>query len=76
MVKLICDRCKKDIEEKYYVINFWEYETNPKYEPITSYATSCTYSTESRDSALKFLNSRTMYCKKCKNEIEKFINKE
>lgn len=76
MVKLYCDRCRKEIEEKYYLINFCEYDVNPKYEPLTTYATASSYNAESRDSALKFLNSRVMYCKSCKDEINKFIDKE
>lgn len=73
MVKLICDRCKKDIEENYYVINFWEYDTNPHYESVTTAYASAYSSPETRVGALKMLNAQKMYCKKCKCEIENFI---
>ena len=73
MVKLYCDRCEGEIEKTYHVINFWEYDVNPKYEPLTTYATVASYNSETREGALKFLNSRKMYCNKCKSEIEKFI---
>lgn len=73
MVKIYCDRCKEELEEKYYTIGFCEYETNPKYDPLTSYDATSAYSSESRVGALKMLNSRKMYCKKCKGEIESFI---
>lgn len=73
MVKLHCDRCKKEIEDKYYTINFNSYDTNPQY----AYSTTCCatgYSTNSREGVLKMLNSQKMYCEHCKEEIEKFIN--
>lgn len=74
MVKIYCDRCKEELDKKYYTINFWEYDTNPRYEPMTTaYASACS-SSESRVGALKMLNSQRMYCKKCKSEIENFIS--
>ena len=72
MVKIYCDRCKEELDKKYYTINFWEYDTDPHYEP-TTFACASSYSSESRPSALKMLNSQRMYCKKCKSDIEKFI---
>jgi len=76
MVKIYCDRCKEELNEKYYTINFYEYDTNPHYESTTmAYASACS-SSETRPGALKMLNSQRMYCKKCKSEIEKFINNE
>lgn len=74
MVKLICDRCKNELDNKYYTINFLEYDTNPHYESVTTAsASACSYS-ETRVGALKMLNSQKMYCKKCKCEIENFIS--
>ena len=73
MVKIYCDRCKEELEGKYYTVSFWEYETNPKYVPDVFCTASSAYSSESRVGALKTLNSQRMYCKKCKGEIEGFI---
>ena len=72
MVKLHCDRCGEEIKEKYYTINFWEYETNPKCNDYTKAEACCVV--HSRESALELLNSQKMYCKKCRNEIENFIS--
>ena len=73
MVKIHCDRCKKEITENYYTINFYEQELYPKYEPACDCATASYYSPHTRESALQLLNAQKMYCVKCKNEIEKFI---
>lgn len=71
MVKLHCDRCGEEIKDKYYTINFWEYEIHPK-SCDYNMATAC--SSYSRESALEMLNSQKMYCKKCRNEFENFMN--
>ena len=71
MVKIHCDRCCAEIKDKYYTINFWEYDTNPKYDDCAT-ASACS-SSHTRDSALQMLNAQKMYCKKCRNEIENFI---
>lgn len=72
MVKIHCDRCGEEIKDKYYTINFWEYETYPKSSSYTM-AEACS-SAYSRESALEMLNSQKMYCKKCRNEFENFMN--
>lgn len=72
MVKLHCDRCGEEIKDKYYTINFWEYETNPKCIDYAKAEAFC--EAHSRESALEMLNSQKMYCKKCRNEIENFIS--
>ena len=72
MVKLHCDRCGEEIKDKYYTINFWEYETRPKVSSYTVADSCC--SAYSRESALEMLNSQKMYCKKCRNEFENFMN--
>lgn len=71
MVKIYCDRCGEEIKDRYYTINFWEHETHPK-NCGYDMATAC--SSYSSESALEMLNSQKMYCKKCRNEIENFIN--
>lgn len=78
MVKLYCNRCGKEIKNEYYTIIFYSYDADPKSD-VYDWATACCSSSSSytRDSALQVLNSQTMYCKKCKCEIENFIsNKE
>lgn len=71
MVKLHCDRCGEEIKDRYYTINFWEYETHPK---SIDYCKAESCSSYSRESALEMLNSQKMYCKKCRNEFENFMN--
>jgi len=73
MVKLHCDRCEQEIKEKYYTINFYSYDTEPKCDLTCDYASASCYSSYTRDSALQVLNSQKIYCEKCKSEIEKFI---
>lgn len=72
MVKLHCDRCEKEIKNRYYTINFNSYDTYPK-DDWTTACSAIAYS-ESRDGMLKMLNSQKMYCEQCRSEIEKFIN--
>lgn len=73
MIKIHCDRCGKEIKNKYYTINFNSYDADPQYDyNTTCYATG--YSTNSREGVLKMLNSQKMYCEDCKKEIEKFIS--
>lgn len=72
MVKLHCDRCEAEIKDKYYTINFWAYDTNPRYNEYDC-ASACA-SSYTRESALQVLNAQKMYCSKCKNDIEKFIS--
>lgn len=72
MVKIHCDRCGAEIKDKYYTINIYGYDTNPKYD---YYATADCVSacSHERDDILRTLNAQKMYCKKCKKEIEEFI---
>lgn len=71
MVKLYCDRCGKEIKDKYLTINFWEYDINARYEIST--VADCSLSSYNRTSALQELNSQKMYCKHCIEEVKKFI---
>jgi hypothetical protein len=72
MVKFHCDRCGKEIKDKYYTINMNEYDVNPKYDyGITSCASAL--SNVSRDSILVVLNNTKMYCDECKDKIKAFI---
>ena len=72
MVKLCCDRCGKEITDKYYTINIYSYDVDP--EP--DYLTACSASaySNSRESVLRMLNATKMYCKGCKAAIERFMN--
>ena len=73
MVKIHCDRCGAEIKDKYYTVNIYSYDTNPKYD---YYATAACASSCSnvRDETLRMLNAVKMYCNDCKDEIEAFIN--
>jgi hypothetical protein len=77
MVKLFCNRCEAEIKDKYYTINFINfnvYEVNPRPEDYLATCAANTYSAASRESILAQLNSQKMYCNNCKEAIEKFIN--
>ena len=77
MVKLHCDRCGNEIVgEHYYTIIIGKAELNPKYEySITGCANALSaYSHELEKSPYEKLSSQVMYCEKCKDDIEKFIN--
>lgn len=74
MVKIFCDKCGEEIKDKYYTVNFYNYDVNPKND-LTSYCTASA-SSNSRDGMLTMLNSQKMYCAKCKHDIEKFINND
>lgn len=76
MVKICCDRCGKQIENRYYTISFNSYDTDPKDDWCTTTACSATGYSGSRDGMLKMLNSQRMYCSQCRSEILKFINNE
>ena len=73
MVKLHCDRCSKEIKDRYYTVNIYSYDTNPKYDCYTTADCASAYSGD-RDSVLRMLNSTKMYCKDCRDKIEAFIN--
>lgn len=73
MVKIHCDRCGKEIKDKYYTINMNEYDVNPKYNyNVTGYVSVC--SNSQREGILVTLNNTKMYCDECKDKIKAFIN--
>lgn len=74
MVKIHCDRCGGEITNKYYTINFYQYDVSPKGDAYDYATVSYCASSYTRDSALQVLNSQKMYCTKCKCEIENFIS--
>ena len=73
MVKLCCDRCGEEIKDKYYTINIYGYDTNPKYEYYAT-ADCMTACSNSREDILRTLNTTKMYCNDCIDKIESFIN--
>lgn len=73
MVKLYCDKCKKEIKDKYYTINFNAYDTNPKYNHLDSSHISASAYVDSRNDVLRILNSQKMYCQYCKDGIESYL---
>lgn len=75
MVKLFCNRCGKEIKDRYHTINIYSYDTNPK---DVDYATAdCATSGygrySEREGALAILNSIEMYCPECIEKIKDFI---
>lgn len=77
MVKIYCDRCKKEIVgEHYYTIIIGKAEINPKYEyNISDCANALSaYSRESEKSPFEKLNSQVMYCENCACDVEYTLN--
>lgn len=72
MVRLHCDRCEKEIKDKYYTVNIYAHDVNPQYYN-TTYADVASACSSSREDILRTLNATKMYCKDCKNKIESFI---
>lgn len=72
MVKLHCDRCEKEINNKYYTVNIHCHDVNPQYY-VNAYASADYACSNSREDILRTLNATKMYCKDCKDKIESFI---
>ena len=74
MIKMICDRCGKEIEEAtYYTVSIYAEDINPKPEyAVTTAATAI----QNLSNAFTVFNAKPQYCKKCRDEIEAFINKK
>lgn len=71
MIKMICDRCGKEIEgTTYYTVSIYAADINPK----TEYTTSASAAIQNLSNALSVFNAKPQYCKKCRDEIEAFIN--
>lgn len=73
MVKLYCDRCGERIIDKYYTMSFTEHYTN-SFNKVSDIAkisdTLTTICTCIEPTELEKLNSKKVYCDKCKKEIE------
>ena len=72
MVKLYCDRCNAEIEDKYYEIYIREHDINSK-SSSSSAAVDALTNAFTRKSVLEELNSEIMFCEKCKNKIVDYI---
>ena len=76
MVKIYCDRCGEEIKQDYYYTVYVRVtELNSKTEySITDCANALSALTNNVEkSPYEKLNSQTMHCEKCKNDIENFI---
>lgn len=72
MVKIHCDKCGKEIKDRYYTINIYGYDTNPQYADFTTADCASAYS-NTREGMLKMLNNTKMYCKNCVNKVEGYL---
>ena len=72
MIKMICDRCGKEIEgTTYYTISIHAQDINPKPEyAVTNTATAV----QNLANAFSVINGKPQYCKRCRDKIEDFIN--
>lgn len=75
MIKLYCDRCGKEIEEKqYYTINIHKEDLVNKVYTCVDYATAVSNVNSSFETdLLEKLNNTDMYCEECKKQIEACI---
>lgn len=74
MVKIHCDRCGKEIKEKYYyTITIGKADLNPKYDYSTE-ACGTAYNYAPEKSPYEKLSSQKMYCKNCADEVIYTIN--
>ena len=73
MIKMHCDRCGKEIKETtYYTINICTENINCITSTETVSYTKVVQNLQAN--TLAMFNTQKQYCRKCKDEIEKFIN--
>jgi hypothetical protein len=72
MIKMHCDRCGEEIKgTTYYTVSIYAEDINPKTEYIVYAETAI----QNVNTNMKMLfNAKPQYCKKCRDEIEAFIN--
>lgn len=67
-----CDRCGEEIKgTTYYTVSIYAEDINPKIE-YTVYAETAIQNVNTNMKML--FNAKPQYCKKCRDEIEAFIN--
>lgn len=71
MIKRYCDRCGKEIESQVYYITI----TSNSLISLNGYDERQTLESACCNISANFLTPRRIYCKMCKDEIEKFMNK-
>lgn len=72
MIKVHCDRCGEEIEGMtYYTVSIYAEDINPKSE-YTVYSDTAIQNINT--TVMNLFNSKPQYCKKCRDEIEEFIN--
>ena len=72
MIKMHCDRCGEEIKETtYYTISIHADDINPKQDGTVALATALQ---NFQTNTLAIFNGKKQYCKKCRDEIEAFIN--
>ena len=71
MIKIHCDRCGEEIKgTTYYTVSIYAEDINPK----TEYSVYAETAIQNYSTNMKVLfNAKPQYCKKCRDEIEKFI---
>ena len=71
MIKMVCDRCGKEIEgTTYYTVSIHCEDINPK----TNYRVYTDTTTLELSTSMMLLNTQPQYCKKCKDDIQAFIS--
>lgn len=74
MIKMICDRCEREIEgTTYYMVSIHAADINPKVDYRVSAETAVQ---NVNTNVMALFNAKPQYCKKCRDEIEAFINKK
>ena len=72
MIKMHCDRCRKEIKgTTYYTISIYAEDINPTPGETVAYATAIQ---NIQTNTLAMFSAKKQYCKKCRDEIEEFIN--
>ena len=76
MIKVYCDKCKKELTTKYYTISFAEHCLSNLSSVSTICSTVDCASTYIKPSAYDELNSTKMYCKDCVDQLKDFLEKD
>lgn len=74
MIKMICDRCGKEITgTSYYTVRIYAEDINPT---VSYEVTASTALQNVSTNMMALYNSIPQYCKECRDKIEAFINKK